>query len=153
MVRHVGLLVALALCVAGCSIDRIEWESTGYAVEAAEHTLVEEHHVEEPTVECIQREVGGAVWECRAHAGEAKFECEVKAGPREVIHEVECKQEHEEEGEAHEEEAPTEGESAAEHGEESEMEAPATEGESTTEGVPDHEDEPAAETQTEPAEH
>ena len=91
---------------AGCSIDRIEWESTGFPVEEVRHALEEEHHAESPTVECIKREVGGAVWECRAHDAEAEYECEVKVGPREAIRELECEQEHEEEAAGHGPETP-----------------------------------------------
>ena len=102
MLRYAGLLLVLATgLVTGCSIDGIEWESTGYVPEEVERRLVEEHHVEDPVVECIKREVGGSVWECRAHAGTTHFECEVKAGPREVIHEVACEEVHEEEAEEH----------------------------------------------------
>src|SRR4051794_15338611 len=111
MLRTAGLLFVLAAAlVAGCSIDGIEWESTGFVPEEVERRLVEEHHVDEPAVECIKREVGGAVWECRAQAGTKHFEGEVKAGPREVIHEVEC----EEQPEAGAEQ----GDEPAEHGDE-----------------------------------
>jgi hypothetical protein len=114
MLRHGGLLLFLTTAFAtGCSIDRVEWESTGFVVEEVERRLVEEHQAESPVVECIKREVGGAVWECRAHAGESQFECEVKAGPREVIHEVECKQELDEEPPAGEQEAPAHEEEPA----------------------------------------
>ena len=78
---------------AGCSIDRIEWESTGYVVEAVTHLLREEHHARNPAVECIKREVGGSLWECRAHTADAAFECEVHAGLRETIHSIHCKKE------------------------------------------------------------
>jgi hypothetical protein len=115
MLRYAGLLVALAAVFAtGCSIDGIEWESTGFVPEEVGRRLVKEHHVEEPVVECIKREVGGSLWECRAQAGSAHFECEVKVGIREVIHEVDCEQvEEEESGEHGEEPAAT-----AEHEEE-----------------------------------
>ena len=94
MLRRGGLLVALtALVAGGCAIDRIEWEQTGFAVEAATRVLEEEHHAEDPFVECIKREVGGAVWECRAHTAHDRFSCEVHAGPREKIHELECERE------------------------------------------------------------
>ena len=110
MLRYAGVILALVTALAaGCSIDGIEWESTGFVPEEVERRLVEEHHVEAPVVECIKREVGGAVWECRAHAGSTHFECEVKAGPREVIHEVDCEQVEEEQ---------VEEEGPAEHGEE-----------------------------------
>ena len=100
MLRRAGLLLVLATgLVAGCSIDGIEWESTGYVPEEVERRLVEEHHVEEPAVECIKREVGGSLWECRAQAGSAHFKCEVKVGVREVIHEVDCEQVEEESAE------------------------------------------------------
>jgi hypothetical protein len=48
-------------------------------------------------VECIKREAGGAVWECRAHAGKRKFECTVHVGPREKIRKLHCHEEHESE--------------------------------------------------------
>jgi hypothetical protein len=116
MLRRGGLLFALtSLLAAGCSIDRIEWESSGFPVEEVRHTLEEEHGAENPFVECIKREVGGAVWECRAHAADAAFECEVKVGPREAIRELECQREHEEEPGAHEQEPAThEGATTAE---------------------------------------
>ena len=67
MLRRWGLLTALtALLAAGCSIDRVEWESSGFPVEEVAHALEEEHGVSDPSVECIQREVQGADWECRA---------------------------------------------------------------------------------------
>jgi hypothetical protein len=137
MLRTAGLLFVLAAgLVAGCSIDGIEWESTGFVPEEVERRLVEEHHVEEPTVECIKREVGGAVWECRAQAGTRHFECEVKAGPREVIHEVECEEEHEEGAEQSDE--------PSEHGEEPvETTDQGTEPTDTT----DHGEEPAETTE------
>jgi hypothetical protein len=117
MLRGVGLVAVLtAFLTVGCSIDRVEWETSGFPVEEVRHALEEEHHAEDPAVECIQREVGGAVWECRAHAAEAEFECEVKAGPREVIHEIECEQEHEEETAEHEGEAPAGEEPTEEEG-------------------------------------
>ena len=141
MLRYAGLLVALATVLAtGCSIDGIEWESTGFVPEEVERRLVEEHHVEEPVVECIKREVGGAVWECRAHAGSVHFECEVKAGPREVIHEVECEQVEEEEGGEH-------GEAPAATTEHEEEPAGTTEhGEQPAETT-EHEEEPAETTE------
>ena len=105
MLRFAGLLLVLATgLVTGCSIDRIEWESTGFVPEEVERRLVEEHHVEDPLVECIKREVGGSLWECRAQAGTTHFECEVKVGIREVIHEVECEEVEEEGGGRHGEE-------------------------------------------------
>ena len=71
-----GLLLALtALLAAGCSIDRVEWESSGFPVEEVAHVLEEEHGVSEPEVECIQREVQGADWECRAHSAEGDYHC------------------------------------------------------------------------------
>ena len=116
MLRLGGLLVVFAsLLAAGCSIDRIEWESTGFVVEGVTRELEEEHHLEHPTVECIKREVGGAWWECRAHEGDAEYKCKVEAGPREVIHDIECEREEPPEHEptgtepgAHEKDAPAE---------------------------------------------
>jgi hypothetical protein len=110
VLRRSGLLVALATLLAGCSIDRIEWESTGFPVEEVTHALKEEHHLAHPVVECIKREVGGAVWECRARARDGEFECKVHVGPREKIHAIHCHEKHE--SEAPDEQAPDEG---AEH--------------------------------------
>src|SRR5439155_6658437 len=67
VLRRSGLLLALTTLLAGCSIDRVEWESTGFPVEEVTHALKEENHVAHPAVECIKREAGGAAWECRAH--------------------------------------------------------------------------------------
>ena len=88
--RTTALLLIAAGTLAGCSIDRIEWESTGFPVEEVTRDLEEKHHLRDPKVECIKREVGGAVWECRAHAGHEEYECEVKVGPREAIRSLEC---------------------------------------------------------------
>jgi len=78
-------------------VDTVEWESTGYAVEEVEHYLQEEHGVEHPAVECIQREAQGALWECRAQAGPTEFECEVHFGIREKLRSLHCEpKEHEE---------------------------------------------------------
>jgi len=97
VLRRSGLLLALTTLLAGCSIDRIEWESTGFPVEEVALALKEENHVAHPAVECIKREAGGAVWECRAHAGKRKFECTVHVGPREKIRKLHCHEEHESE--------------------------------------------------------
>ena len=89
--RRRGLLLALSAgLLTGCSIDRVEWESGGFPVEEVGAELEHRHGAEAPRVECIKREVGGAVWECRAQAGEAEYECEVKVGPREAIRSLEC---------------------------------------------------------------
>jgi hypothetical protein len=110
VLRRCGPLVVLvAALAAGCSIDRVEWESSGFPVEEVAHALEEEHHVAHPAVECIKREVAGAVWECRAHASEREFECEVKVGPREAIRHLDCEAK-EEAGEPAAEEAPVESE-------------------------------------------
>jgi hypothetical protein len=108
VLRRSGLLVVLVAGLAGCSIDRVEWESSGFPVEEVAGTLEQEHEAEHPEVECIKREVGGALWECRAHAGEQAFECEVHVGPREAIRKLHCAAEEHEEGE--------EGEPANEEG-------------------------------------
>jgi hypothetical protein len=89
-VRNGLLLVLTAGSLAGCEIDRVEWESAGFPVEEVTRTLEEEHGAEDPAVRCIKREVGGAVWECHATAAEREFECEVKVGPREAIRKLEC---------------------------------------------------------------
>jgi hypothetical protein len=81
---------------AGCSIDRIEWESSGFPVEEVAQVLREEHHVPHPAVECIKREAGGSLWECRAHAEGAEYKCEVKVGIRERIKSIECERKEEE---------------------------------------------------------
>jgi hypothetical protein len=92
-----GLLVLLITApAAGCSIDRIEWEGTGFPVEEVARALEEEHHAVQPLVECIKREVGGSVWECRAQAGAAEFKCEVKVGVREKVRSLVCEPRHEE---------------------------------------------------------
>jgi hypothetical protein len=90
-VRNGLLLVLTAGSLAGCEVDRVEWESAGFPVEEVTRTLEDEHGAEDAAVRCIKREVGGAVWECRAVAGEREFECEVKAGPREAIRKLDCK--------------------------------------------------------------
>jgi hypothetical protein len=106
--RRAGLLVALVAALAGCSVDRVEWESSGFPVEEVAETLEHEYQAEHPEVECIKREVAGALWECRAHAGERAFECEVHVGVREAIRKLHCAAEEHEEGAkgdpAHEEE-------------------------------------------------
>jgi len=101
--RRSGLLLALAACLSGCSIDGIEWEESGYAVEAATRTLEEEHGFEHPKVECIKREVAGGVWECRETARHSRFRCKVHVGPREAIRKVHCHVEHADEAEHHDE--------------------------------------------------
>src|SRR5262245_23079866 len=101
MLLRAGALLVVATALSGCSIDRIEWEQTGYAVEAATRALEEEHGVEHPQVECIKREVGGAVWECRTTTPELNYTCKVHVGPREAIRKVHCHGEH---GEEHGEE-------------------------------------------------
>jgi hypothetical protein len=90
MVRLGGVMLLVAFAAASCSIDRIEWEDGGYAVEAAARELEEHERVEHPQVECIKREVGGSLWECRAHARVARYTCAVHAGAREKIHAVHC---------------------------------------------------------------
>jgi hypothetical protein len=112
MFRRAVLLFVLTMFItAGCSIDRVEWETTGFVVDEVTHILEEEHHVSHPVVECIQREVQGAEWECRAHAGETEYHCHVKASaPHEEVQSVHCESEHEAEEEAgsegHDEDAP-----------------------------------------------
>ena len=127
------LLVAAALLAGGCSIDRVEWETAGFPVEAVAHALEEEHHAEDPAVECIQREVQGAEWECRAHAADVEYHCHVTAfEPKQRIYEIHCEAGHEEEGE----------------GEEHEEGTPAGDDEHAETTTSEHEDEPA---ETEPA--
>lgn len=95
MVRLGSAMLLVALTAASCSIDRIEWESGGYAVEAAARELEENERLEHPQVECIKREVGGSLWECRAHTHTAQYACTVHAGAREKIHSVHCHREDE----------------------------------------------------------
>ena len=86
---------AAGAAAAGCSVDRIEWETSGFPVEEVTRVLEEEHHVADPAVRCIKREVGGSVFECRAEAAEAEYRCEVKVGIRERIKSIECEREDE----------------------------------------------------------
>jgi hypothetical protein len=109
VLRRGGLLLALtAFLAAGCSIDRVEWETAGFPVEEVTRALEEEHHVERPVVTCIQREAAGSLWECRAHEGTAKFKCMVHVGIRSAIRRLHCEQEHDDEAPAGEGEAPPE---------------------------------------------
>ena len=82
-----------AFLTTGCSIDRVEWESTGYVVEAATQKLEADYGVDKPFVECIHYDSGAAFWKCRGHAGPVGFKCKVVTGPREVVHEIECERE------------------------------------------------------------
>jgi hypothetical protein len=136
--RGLLLLLLAALLAGGCSIDRVEWETSGWPVEQVGHALEEEHHAVDPAVECIQREAQGAEWECRAHSAEGEYHCHVKAfAPKERIYEIHCEGGHAKEGAAEEHEQ--EPASDEEHG----GEEPAAEddhAETTTSG---HEDEPA----------
>jgi len=119
MVRLGGLLtVFTALLAAGCSIDRVEWESSGFPVEEVTHVLEEEYGASEPTVQCIQREVQGAEWECRAETTQGEYHCHAATNtPRKRIYEVHCEASHAEgeEGEKgdspdeHEQESPAAG--------------------------------------------
>jgi hypothetical protein len=93
-VARTGLLLLVAAGVlAGCGI---RWESSGFPVEEVARALEEEHGAEEPEVECIKREVGGSLFECRAQAGEREFECEVHVGIRDRIHSIDCEPREEE---------------------------------------------------------
>jgi hypothetical protein len=103
VLRRWGLLAALtSLLAAGCSIDRVEWESSGFPVEEVAHALEEEHGLAEATVECIQREVQGADWECRAHAPEGEYHCHAKTNwARETVKKIHCEAAHGVEDESH----------------------------------------------------
>ena len=103
MLRRWGLLATFtALLAAGCSIDRVEWESSGFPVEQVAQVLEEEHGVSEPSVECIQREVQGADWECRAETTEGEYHCHAATNqPRELVYEVHCEAAHGDGGEEH----------------------------------------------------
>jgi hypothetical protein len=80
--------VASTLAAAGCGI---EWERSGPAVSDVAAELREQHGVVDPEVECIKREVFGAVWACRAETSEGEFECKVETSPptRKILA-VEC---------------------------------------------------------------
>jgi hypothetical protein len=106
VIRSGLLLLAAAGLLAGCGI---RWESSGFPVEEVTRALEEEHGAEQPAVECIRREVGGSLFECRAHAGEREFECEVHVGIRERIHSIDCEA-REEPATRHEGEAAHDGE-------------------------------------------
>ena len=106
MLRRGGLLVLLTAFVAGCSIDRVEWESSGFPVEEVRHTLEEEYGAQDPVVECIQREVQGGEYECRAHDASGEYHCHATTNtPRRRVDELECEAHHEV---ASEEQAPAE---------------------------------------------
>jgi hypothetical protein len=70
--------VASAFVAAGCGI---EWQRSGAVVAAVAAELREAHGVETPHVECIKREVFGALWECRAETADGEFDCEVETSP------------------------------------------------------------------------
>jgi hypothetical protein len=96
---------------------------------------VEEHHAEEPDVRCIQREVQGAEWECRAEAANGEFHCHVKANePHQKIYEIHC--------EGHAAEGEHAGEGDGDDGHEDDASEPAG----------DHADEPAGTGGDDPAE-
>lgn len=80
MRRALGIatVAAAALLAVGCLPDQTTWRSSGPIVEEVRHALVEEHHAQDPHVECIKREAQGAVYECRAETATAEFECEVE---------------------------------------------------------------------------
>ena len=137
MLRRRGLLISIALVAlvaAGCSIDRVEWESSGFPVEEVAQALEEEHGATDPVVECIQREAQGAEWECRAHTADAEYHCHaVTNAARERVYEIHCESHH------------AEGEEGGEEGHDG---TPAGEHEETS--TAEHqEDEPA---ESEPAE-
>jgi hypothetical protein len=115
VLRRAGLLIALTTLLAGCSIDRVEWESSGFPVEEIAHVLEEEHGATDPVVECIQREAQGGEWECRAHTADGEFHCHATTNAaRERVYEVHCESHHAGEDEA-----------GGEHEDEGEDEAPA----------------------------
>ena len=66
MLRRGSLLAVLvALLAAGCSIDRVEWETSGFPVEDVAHALEEEHHADRP------RPSSASSARCRAPSGSA----------------------------------------------------------------------------------
>ena len=61
-------------------------------------SLEEEYGAEGATVQCIQREVQGGDWECRAQADGVDYHCHAKTNtPRKRVDEIECEAAHEEE--------------------------------------------------------
>ena len=118
MLRLGALLVVVgALVAGGCGIDRVEWESSGFPVEEVGHSLAEEHGAHDPVVECIQREVQGGEYECRAHDATAEYHCHATTNtPRKRVYELECEAHHEGASEEQGEEEPAgEEEAPAEH--------------------------------------
>ena len=119
MLRLGSLLVVIgALVAGGCAIDRVEWESSGFPVEEVRHALEDEYDAHDPVVECIQREVQGGEYECRAHDATGEYHCHTTTNtPRRRVYELECEAHHEgssEQGHSEEEPAGDE-EAAAEH--------------------------------------
>ena len=70
--------VATALVSAGCGI---EWQRSGTVVDGVATELREHHGIHERDVECIKREVFGALWECRAETTKGEFDCKVETSP------------------------------------------------------------------------
>jgi len=91
--RALGIVTvaAAALVAAGCFADVAAWRSEGPIVEEVRHVLVEEHHAQDPEVECIKREVQGAIYECRAETAAAEYECELERSvPKQETKALEC---------------------------------------------------------------
>jgi hypothetical protein len=81
--------IASALAATGCGI---EWERSAPIAPDVAAELHEQHGVEEPEIECIKREVFGALWACRAETTKGEFECEVETSPpTKKILSLECK--------------------------------------------------------------
>ena len=90
MLRRCALFLVLAgtLVAAGCGIH---WERTGQVPDAVTEHL-HEHGVKHADVQCIRRELTGAVWECKAETATASYECEVKTSIHHEITFLECEE-------------------------------------------------------------
>jgi hypothetical protein len=117
MLRRFWLVAALAgtLVVAGCGIH---WESTGHVPDEVREHLLHEHGEKRADVECIRRELTGAVWECRAESARASYECEVKTSIHHEITFLECEEHggHEEPGAPEKHESPQKHDAPEEDG-------------------------------------
>jgi hypothetical protein len=116
MLRRCALFLVLTgtIVVAGCGIH---WERTGQVPDAVTEHLLHEHGVKHADVQCIRRELTGAVWECKAESATASFECEVKTSIHHEITFLECEEHggHEEPGAPEKHEAPEKHDAPEEH--------------------------------------
>ena len=83
------LVLAGTLVAAGCGIH---WERTGQVPDAVTEHLLRERGVKHADVQCIRRELTGAVWECKAESATASYKCEVKTSIRHEITFLECEE-------------------------------------------------------------